>query len=118
MPYLPWASLLPARTGGKPATVASVVRKLRRSVRYASMRTSSEPHYTRPVSRAATRASVLREAQGRIPELEEILRADSDPFLHLGLGGHDVEAIVPDPGDDLLRHLGGRVAAGEPVGEA
>src|SRR5262247_2071640 len=67
---------------------------------------------------APLRAPVLREAQGRIPELEEILCADPDTALHLGLGGHDVEAILSNPGDDLLGHLGGRVAASEPVGES
>jgi hypothetical protein len=56
---------------------------------------------------APLRAPVLREAQGRIPELEEILCADPDTALHLGLGGHDVEAILSNPGDDLLGHLGG-----------
>ena len=56
---------------------------------------------------APLRAPVLHEAQGRIPELEEILCADPDTDLHLGLGGHDVEAIRSNPGDDLLGHLGG-----------
>src|SRR5262252_6944074 len=64
------------------------------------------PRY--PIGRLAPlRAPVLREAQGRIPELEEILCADPDTALHLGLGGHDVEAILSNPGDDLLGHLGG-----------
>src|SRR5262244_1590530 len=114
MPALPWAALLPARNVGKPAAVASTIicfRKHRRSVRCASMSTSSRPHSTRD------RPLLLREAQGRVPELQEILRAHRDAALHLGLGGHDVEAILTDPADDLLGHFRGWVAAGEPVGE-
>src|SRR5499427_4874427 len=114
MPALPWAALLPAESGGKPAAVASTVicfRKRRRSARCASMSTSSLPHSTRD------RPLLLREAQGRVPELQEILRAHRDAALHLGLGGHDVEAILTDPVHDLLGHFRGWVAPGEPVGE-
>src|SRR5262249_12854477 len=114
MPDLPWAALLPARSGGKPAAVASTVicfRKRRRSARCASMSTSSLPHSTRD------RSLLLREARVRIPEPQEILRAPRDAVLHLGLGGPDVEAIGTDPVDNLLGHFRGWIAAGEPVGE-
>src|SRR5215467_5700095 len=114
MPDLPWAALLPARSVGKPAAVASTVicfRKRRRSARCASMSTSSLPHSTRDAP------LLLREAHGRVPELQEILRAHRDAALHLGLGRHDVETIVTDPADELLGHFRAWVAAGEPVGE-
>src|SRR5215470_6783779 len=114
MPALPWAPLLPERSGGKPAAVASTVscfRKRRRPTRCASMSTSSLPHSTRD------RPLLLREAEGWVPELQEILRAHRDAALQLGLGRHDVEAILTHPVDDLLGHFRWWVAPGEPVGE-
>src|SRR5215467_4313140 len=77
MPALPWAALLPARSGGKPAAVASTVicfKKRRRSARCTSMLTSSLPHSTRD------RPLLLREAQ-REPDPTRRSRHHRDPVL-------------------------------------
>src|SRR5262245_3377036 len=114
MPDLPWAALLPARSGGKPAAVASTVicfRKRRRSARRAPMSTSSLPHSLRE------RPLLPGERMGRGPEPLQILRSHGVVAILFGLVGEVVEAIVTDPVHDLLGHFGGWVAPGEPVGE-
>src|SRR5262249_12007853 len=54
-------------------------------------------------------------AQRRVPLLVDALGRGRAPRLYLGLGRHDVETPFVDTLDDLLGHLRGRIAAGEPL---
>src|SRR5712691_2839778 len=79
---------------------------------------SSSAPATRPAPSARSRSRMLAAAERGVAKLEQVLRADRDVSLHLGLGGHDVEAPLADALEDLLGYLRGRIAAGQPVGQA